>query len=1200
MYKYIKYLSVIIFCLSSKVFSQATTVNIAGTDSTLTIVNNVETSVDPLLSINADGNLTNFTVTITGSYTAGDILGYTGTLPSGVSAAAFDATTRSLVFTGTTTAANWQTLLRTVTLKTVSAVCYQEQRQVSFVVGNKYYNNMNGHYYERVNGSISWVNALSNAEAKSYFGRQGYLVTMTSLAETNFIWKIMTDNSWMGASDNNVYINAATGTTTYATNTGAGSSDGKWYWVTGPEKGTMISSGNINPVAEPGQFMYWNSGEPNGGNGSEDCGEFYSYASGHWNDRSFSSNLSSYIVEYGGMSTDVENSNVVFTRNLLLSGAPSGTITGGNTTVCSGNNSTTLTLSGLESGATVAKWQYSYDDFLTAGIDIANTSTSMVVTNISQNTHYRAVVNTANCTGLSTSSTHIYVSKAIAGNVVADNNTICVNTNVNFILNGYSGSVTKWQVATTSDFSSGVTDIVNTTPFLSYPLTTAGTYYFRAAISNCSTTVYTSAYTINCTAIPQPLTITNSLCAANGLDWVTWNNVTSTSATGTMNGIGVTVTQSNPGLGTTTSMFGHNQFPASYNVPNGTTIKNEKAGTFTINFAKPINNPQVAFSSIGSPSITVGITTSVPYSVIWQGSGMSYPTATTMTGTEGYTIISFPGLHSSITMTYDKDEYYANIAFGAENTNCSDPIICQGTPITLTASGGFAYQWSPSTGLSATNTASVTANPSVTTTYSVIDPSNECAVASTVTVTVASQAPILSNSVSGTQYLALNSAISDIVVSNSGGAVTTGGYSVAPALPTGLVLGNNGRISGTPTVTSPAKTYTITGSNGCGNSTTTVSIATGLAATISNFNAMNKMYFDGSFTIGPPTSNSTGSFSYASSNSAVATISGTTVTILGEGTTTITANQAADANYISTSVTATLTVSSVEVMTISGKSSKTKTNYINSNGKIGGNKAVNKFGAIKIVKSRDGLSAASSGISALQIKTDFPSSSDGVYWIDVPGVGPKQTYCLMDNKYDGGGWMLALKSTRGTTFNYSSTYWTTNNTLNQTDLTRNDGDAKYDVMNGFLAKDIMALWPDIPNISTESGSIDNLNNWSWLHNNFHDSGLRTTLISKFNDGQVTYYTGTTGGMTFSGYNTQVFSKQEGYSFYGINYLGNANAKVRWGFAWNNENDQTSNDDSGGIGMSPSFGNYSAGDFYWNGGASIQGINRSARVELYVR
>ncbi|TCJ15845.1 T9SS type A sorting domain-containing protein [Flaviaesturariibacter flavus] len=53
--------------------------------------------------------------------------------------------------------------------------------------------------------------------------------------------------------------------------------------------------------------------------------------------------------------------------------------------------------------------------------------------------------------------------------------------------------------------------------------------------------------------------------------------------------------------------------------------------------------------------------------------------------------------------------------------NASSRTICTpgGTAVTLTASGATTYNWSPASGLSATNTASVTANPSASTNYTV-------------------------------------------------------------------------------------------------------------------------------------------------------------------------------------------------------------------------------------------------------------------------------------------------------------------------------------------------------------------------------------------------------------------------------------------------------------------------------------------------
>jgi len=253
----------------------------------------------------------------------------------------------------------------------------------------------------------------------------------------------------------------------------------------------------------------------------------------------------------------------------------------------------------------------------------------------------------------------------------------------------------------------------------------------------------------------------------------------------------------------------------------------------------------------------------------------------------------------------------------------------------------------------------------------------------------------------------------------------------------------------------------------------------------------------------------------------------------------------------------------------------------------------------KAITAKDGSSSTNATISAAQLKIDYPSKPDGVYWIDLPTAGPTQIYCLMNSTYSGGGWMLAMKATTGTTFSYSSTYWTGVNTLNPTDVTRNNGDAKYQVMNYFQAKDMLAIWPDILNSGTESGSIDNLTNWTWLQNNFHNSGSTTTLISKFSGAQVAYETTTSGTMTFSGYGASAFSNQGGFTFYGINYTTLANASVRWGFAWNNETNQASNDVSGGIGMGSSYGNFSAGDKI-NCCQINTGINRSARVEVYIR
>ncbi len=78
--------------------------------------------------------------------------------------------------------------------------------------------------------------------------------------------------------------------------------------------------------------------------------------------------------------------------------------------------------------------------------------------------------------------------------------------------------------------------------------------------------------------------------------------------------------------------------------------------------------------------------------------------------------------------------------------------------------------------------------------------------------------------------------------------------------------------------------------------------------TIGAFNVPSKMMGSVPFQITPPTSNSGGAFSYTSSTTSVATISGSTITVVGAGTSTITATQAAFGTFASGTATATFTV----------------------------------------------------------------------------------------------------------------------------------------------------------------------------------------------------------------------------------------------------------------------------------------------------
>ena len=457
----------------------------------LAVTNNLATAVDPNLTMSFTGNLSGFTVTISQNYTNGDVLSYTGTLPSGVTTSGFNTQRRSITFNGSTSAANWQTFLRTVTIRTTSATCNPETRKVSFTASTNFFNFFNGHYYEYVNQNKNWTQARDYAASKTFYGRQGYLVVITSAEENAYISQMIGYNTWMGGTDNYKQINAAVGYTKYANQAAA---EGKYHWVTGPEKGINFSNGNFTPSIPAGRYCRWQSGEPNNYNtGFYDnnvgaYGEHYMHIYADrktWNDFP-NDRYFACIIEYGGMPGDNPQGTVEGTRNITVNVPATGSISGA-TTVCSGSNSSTLTLSGNAAGSTVARWESSPDNFLETTNSITSTFTSYTATNLTQTTHFRAVVLNGSCNTV-TSSVKITVVDLSAGDIVANSNQVCTNQSAILTLSGLVGSVVRWET-TNNTTGTSYTPISNTTESLIRTVSTNGTHYFRTVVNTnaCST-----------------------------------------------------------------------------------------------------------------------------------------------------------------------------------------------------------------------------------------------------------------------------------------------------------------------------------------------------------------------------------------------------------------------------------------------------------------------------------------------------------------------------------------------------------------------------------------------------------------------------------------------------------------------------------------------------------------------------------------
>ncbi|HEY0879917.1 MAG TPA: Ig-like domain repeat protein, partial [Archangium sp.] len=202
----------------------------------------------------------------------------------------YNTSTGILTLSDTATSAAYQAALRSVKYSNVGgAFPSTAARSVTFAIGSAVANGTNGHFYEFVSFSGTWTQAKNNSITRSYLGLQGYLATLTSAAENDFVRQKLTSDGWIGAQANPENSFPRT-----------------WSWVTGPETGTAFCSNPSSGVcgAVNGGFSNWASGEPNNA-GGEGCGQIYFANSGRWNDLPCNATvLAGYLVEYGGTVTD--------------------------------------------------------------------------------------------------------------------------------------------------------------------------------------------------------------------------------------------------------------------------------------------------------------------------------------------------------------------------------------------------------------------------------------------------------------------------------------------------------------------------------------------------------------------------------------------------------------------------------------------------------------------------------------------------------------------------------------------------------------------------------------------------------------------------------------------------------------------------------------------------------------------------------
>lgn len=238
--------------------------------------------------------------------------------------------------------------------------------------------------------------------------------------------------------------------------------------------------------------------------------------------------------------------------------------------------------------------------------------------------------------------------------------------------------------------------------------------------------------------------------------------------------------------------------------------------TVTTASATPIAISPSTSTICAGQSMTLSTTGNAPF--VWTASSGTNPPGTqtvvvTPTTTTSYTVLTGPG-----TCTAQAVASVSVIPAFTVTITPPSTVICNGSSSPMTASGATNYSWTPLYGLNAYTGANVVANPTITTTYTIVGKIGTCTNSTTATVSVTT----ISTSVTASST---NYCTGTPPVTLTGSGATT--YSWAPG--TSLSSTSGTTVAATPSTTT---IYTVTGSIGACTSTKTISITAFVTPTI--------------------------------------------------------------------------------------------------------------------------------------------------------------------------------------------------------------------------------------------------------------------------------------------------------------------------------------------------------------------------------
>ncbi|HPQ08468.1 MAG TPA: gliding motility-associated C-terminal domain-containing protein [Bacteroidia bacterium] len=296
--------------------------------------------------------------------------------------------------------------------------------------------------------------------------------------------------------------------------------------------------------------------------------------------------------------------------------------------------------------------------------------------------------------------------------LTVSSNTVCANGTITATANTGTSSVTgyTWSSNPSGASFSPTTGSVTTVSFAS-----AGTYSVNVLVTDGTNT---ASATQVVTVSPNPtITISstgNTICpngnttlTANGANNYTW------APPGSLSSSTGSAVVASPTINTTYTVSGTNAFGC----PSTATVNVVIGPPFTITVT-----PSSATTCVGGSSVSITAMGNGAYGAInynWApSSGLNVTTgplvSASPSATTTYTVIGSAGSCTAMATTT------VNVTppppFTVTPTNT---VLCQGSSTTYTATGLSTYTWSPAFTLSSNTGSVVTANPTVTTTYTV-------------------------------------------------------------------------------------------------------------------------------------------------------------------------------------------------------------------------------------------------------------------------------------------------------------------------------------------------------------------------------------------------------------------------------------------------------------------------------------------------